>query len=49
MIDPKTDPNTVYPNTVYERRWWTLAVLCLSLIIVRWGRRLLRLSYAVAT
>jgi EmrB/QacA subfamily drug resistance transporter len=35
------------PKTVYERRWWTLAVLCLSLVIVFVGNSSLNVAIPV--
>jgi len=41
--DPPTQPTT----TAYERRWWTLAVLCLSLLIVFVGNSSLNVAPAL--
>ena len=35
------------PKTVHDRRWWTLAVLCLSLVIVFVGNASLNVAIPV--
>jgi EmrB/QacA subfamily drug resistance transporter len=46
-VDVRRTGRALDPKTVYDRRWWTLAVLCLSLIIVFVGNSSLNVAIPV--
>src|SRR5581483_6784416 len=41
---PRLSPMQLDPETIYRRRWWTLAVLCLSLVMVIVGNTVLNIA-----